>query len=215
MPTPNDRTLALCELSNDLLYHKILPEKLTYYVDESIEAGLSAAALYSGQSLADLYEEKQIKVNYREGGEGAFGLSYRGQITLDKNGCTLDVFLSSINQISQHSGGGALPVISEETARLTHLAHEFFHFLEYETNSFVPQSLEPVVTMRLLGLKRRARINRCSEVAAHAFAKQLLNLPVFPNYYDYMYLINTGKMEQKSFENMLERNAALLCKQKP
>ena len=34
-----DRILAMCELSNDLLFHKIPRERLGYYVDASLEAG--------------------------------------------------------------------------------------------------------------------------------------------------------------------------------
>ena len=58
-----DRILAMCELSNDLLFHKIPRERLGYYVDASLEAGRSAAKCFSGRSIRELYEEygEQIK----------------------------------------------------------------------------------------------------------------------------------------------------------
>ena len=49
-----DRILAMCELSNDLLFHKIPRERLGYYVDAALEAGRSAATCFSGRSIREL-----------------------------------------------------------------------------------------------------------------------------------------------------------------
>ena len=72
------------------------------------------------------------------------------------------------------------------------------------------EELEPVICFRILGIQRKAHIRRCEEVAAHAFAKELLGLPVLPNFYDYLYLMGTGKMTQTAFRELTERMAALL-----
>lgn len=197
------RTLALCELSNDLLYYKIPKQKLSYYIDESLRIGREAAGKYQGYDLEVLYAEHGINIDYQSDGTAGFGMAYRGQITLEKGNCSAVIFRSSIRALAENSVGKEFPAVNYELAKNLHLAHEFFHFLEFESDSCVPQQLEPVITMDFLGFKRRARINRCSEVAAHAFAKALLDLKVLPNYYDYCYLINTGKMTEEAFEEML------------
>lgn len=201
----NERVLALCELSNDLLYHKMEKDSLAYYVDASLEAGFDAAQQYADADLEEVYRQNGISVVYKEDGKGAFGMAYRGQITLAKDGCSLELFRSSIRELAENSKNGVFPALDYEQAKNIHLAHEFFHYLEYRGNRFVSDMLEPVITMRVLGLRRRAHINRCSEVAAHAFAKAFLRLPVLPNYYDYMYLINTRKMTPEAFEAMLAK----------
>lgn len=206
----DNRILALCELSNDLLYHKIPREKLSYYIDASLKAGKDAASEFLHEDLAALYEKNGITVEYRESGKGAYGIVYRGQITLSKSGCSLEVFTSSIRELAEHSAGTDLLPIDYELAKKIHLAHEFFHYLEYSRDQTVSQMLNRVLIMNFLGLKRYAAINRCSEVAAHAFAMELLKLPVLPNYYDYRYLINTGKMTAAAFDGMMADYGSLL-----
>lgn len=206
----DDRIFALCELSNDLLFQKIPGNRLLYYADSSLQEGYQAAAEYSGVDLEELYRIKNIKVEYRQDGKSAFGLAYRGQITLAKTGCSLVVFQSSIQALAENSQDGLYPPLDYEQARKIHLAHEFFHYLEYERQRFVPEILEPITSFRMFGLKRRARINRCSEVAAHAFAKSYLGLSVMPNYYDYLYLINTGAMSVGGMENKLAECSGMM-----
>ena len=85
-----------------------------------------------------------------------------------------------------------------------HLAHEFFHILEYLENSSVVKEMEPVQTFSFFGLRRFSQVQRCGEIAAHVFAKELLKLPVLPNLYDYLYLIGTGKMTPLAFDDMAD-----------
>ena len=66
------------------------------------------------------------------------------------------------------------------------------------------EKLEKVVTLRLLNFTRKARILRCSEIAANSFAKELLQLKELPNVYDYIYLINSGKMSKEQFIHMIK-----------
>ena len=73
-----DRILAMCELSNDLLFHKIPRERLGYYVDASLEAGRSAAKCFSGRSIRELYEEYGIAIRHAGSGKGSFGVTLRG-----------------------------------------------------------------------------------------------------------------------------------------
>ena len=75
----DDRVLALCELSNDLLFHKIPRERLAYYVDASLEAGRNAARLFLGQDVRELYRQNGIEIRYAGSGKQNYGVILRGQ----------------------------------------------------------------------------------------------------------------------------------------
>lgn len=200
----DDRTLALCELSGDLLFHKIPVEKLAYYVDASLEAGRSVGRELQGSDIAALYHQHQIQIIRRDKEGRSFGVMLRGQATLSEKECSVELYEESIRTLADGEQ------LSTDTAVQIHLAHEFFHFWEYRVCGAVSDRLDSVETLRFLRLSRKAQINRCSEVAAHAFAKELLGLPYLPNYYDYRYLIRTGKMTQEALEKKFQTMATML-----
>lgn len=206
----DDRPLALMELSNDPLYGKIPREKLAYYTDESLSAGKAAAAACRGRDIRSLYRENGIEVRRRDKAAGLYGVVLRGQAVMGKTGCRVELYRDSIRELAEHSGGGKLPALSPERAEEIHLAHEFYHFLEYKRGRTISEQLEPVVLFRCFSLRRTAHINRCSEVAAHAFAKALLGLPCLPNLYDYCYLMDTGRLKESDFKTSLAKASSLL-----
>lgn len=204
-----DRVLALCELSNDLLFHKIPPQRLEYYVNESLRAGRQTAALFAGKPIRELYQDNGIAIVYAGSGKQSYGVILRGQSVMSDEGCSVEVYQESIDALASHSGweGGG---ISPQEALDIHLAHEFYHIWEYRNHRSIVEELDPVTRFQILGFRRSAHIRRCEEVAAHAFAKELLGLPVLPNFYDYLYLMGTGKMTQTAFRELAERMTALL-----
>lgn len=206
----DDRVLALCELSNDMLFHKIPQNHLAQYVDASLAAGRKAAQSLAGRDILDLYREGGIAILEKPSGKGQFGIILRGQATLSAGGCQVEVYQESIRALAEHSGGAGEAPLSFEKAFRIHLAHEYFHFLEYRRGKSVAEELPDVVTLSFLTFHRRAKINRCSEVAAHAFAQTLLALPHLPNLYDYRYLLDTGAMTQKAFDELLKTMEAAL-----
>ena len=206
----DDRTLALCELSNDLLYHKIPPEKIPYYVDQSLLAGETAAADYAGRDILRLYEENSIRIEYYEKCSERFGVTLRGQTTMSKSECKVELFRASVNELASHSYFHGEKLLDYQMALHVHLAHEFFHFLEYKSGQFVSAKLDKIPSLTLPFFTRYAHISRCSEIAAHAFAKNFLGLPVLPNFYDYLYLINNKKMTQKSFDDLYDNKCKIL-----
>ncbi len=201
----NDRILALCELSNDLLYGKIPTDRLSYYIDSSLAAGRAAAKEYVGADIRQLYQENKIQIEYCKDNKSTFGVVLRGQMVMGKEEAKVELYSASIESLAKNSRIYDTPPMDYNMALNTHLAHEFFHFLEYKKKSFVSEELDSVVIMKFFGLRRRGRINRCSEIAAHAFAKELLHLPYLPNLYDYAYLINTDKMKQEDLSALISR----------
>jgi len=206
----DDRALALCELSNDLLYQKIPREKLAYYVDNSLLAGKTAAAEFAGQDLLQLYAKNNIRIAYYDKSGERFGVTFRAQTTMSKKECKVELFRASVNELASHSRFQGKNMLNYQAALDVHLAHEFFHFLEYKRGQFVSAQLDRIQTLTLPFFTRYAHISRCSEIAAHAFAKELLGLPVLPNFYDYLYLIDLKKTTQKDFDAMYDSNCKIL-----
>lgn len=206
----DDRVLALCELSNDLLFHKIPRERLAYYADASLEAGRTAAQDFSGQDVRELYRQNGIEIRYAGSGKQNYGVILRGQSVMGADQCRVDVYQDSIRELAAHSAWEGRSLTLEQ-ALDAHLAHEFFHIWEYRERRSIAEELDPVVSISFWRCKRRAHINRCSEIAAHAFAKELLDLPFLPNFYDYRYLIDTGAMTQADFDGLAARMEELLA----
>lgn len=205
----DDRVLAMCELSGDLLFHKIPRNRLEYYVDGSLCAGRGAAALYSGQRIQDLYRDSGIQIRYAGSGKQNYGVLLRGQSVMGKDGCSVEVYQDSIEALAASSAWDGSRLTPEEALE-THLAHEFFHIWEYRNGLSITDKLEPIVSLRVLGFQRTSHIYKCGEIAAHAFAKELLGLPFLPNFYDYLYLMNTGKMTRSAFDELLRDMTARL-----
>lgn len=202
----DDRVLAMCELSNDLLFHKIPEDKVSLYVDIPLKAGKTAAEELKGQDIEALYKQYDIEIiRHNEKGK-TFGVVLRGQATMSKQGCSVEVYEKSIKELAFEED------LDFDTARNIHLAHEFFHFLEYKKGKTVSEEMPPVETLKVLGFSRKALINRCSEIAAHSFAKNFLDLEFLPNYYDYCYLIKTKKLTEVQWEETLNQMKKLLDK---
>lgn len=199
-----DEVLALCELSNDLLYHKIPKEKLAYYIKESLRQGREAAKAYQGKDILALCEENRIEIEYIKESKKTYGVSFRAQAEMDKKHTKIWLYEGSIKELAKNSGYEERKTLTYEEALKIHLSHEFFHYLEYSSQHFVAEQLEEVVTLQLPFFTRKARIQRSSEVAAHAFAKEFLGLKELPNIYDYIYLINSNKMKKDQFLQMVK-----------
>ncbi|MDR2938844.1 MAG: hypothetical protein LBV08_00815 [Clostridiales bacterium] len=199
----DDRAMALCELSQDMLFHKVPVGRILYYIDEPLKAGRDAARLYSGKDIHALYSENGIGAEYKPKTASAFGVMLRGQAILGADGCKVEIYMESIEELAKHSCFGGMPGLDLESALKVHLAHEFYHYLEYKSGSAITEMLDSVETFKLFGFTRKAKINRCSEIAAHMFAKCLIGLSYMPNLYDYLYLISTGKLTAGDFEEKI------------
>ena len=205
----DDRILAMYELSNDLLFQKIPSGRLAYYVDSSLAAGRAAAGQYRGADIRTLYRDNGIQIHAGGSGKKGYGVILRGQATMSPAECSVELYPDSIEELARHSAWEGRRLTAEEATDV-HLAHEFFHIWEYRCGESIVEELEPVISFSLLGFQRKSHINRCGEIAAHAFAKELLGLPCLPNLYDYLYLIETEKMKRADFEALCGRMERLL-----
>ncbi|MDF2587059.1 MAG: hypothetical protein K0S41_900 [Anaerocolumna sp.] len=205
-----DEILGLWELSNDLLYHKIPKEKINYYISASLDAGKETAKLYQGKNIFELCKEHQITIEYVKESKKNYGVSFRAQTEMDKSGVKIWIYEGSLKELSLNSSYKGRKAISYEEALNIHLAHEFFHYTEYINHSFVSDRLDEIVRLKLPLLTKKSHIQRCSEIAAHKFAKEMLQLNELPNIYDYFYLMHTGQMKETNFLEMIRNSEKLL-----
>lgn len=203
------RALALCELSNDFLYHKIERQKLSEYIDVPLAHGKKVAHEFDGKNIEELYEEYDIKIKYSKSGKRNYGVILRGQVTMSKDECEVEIYTESIELLAKYSECNGVTLTYDQALQV-HLAHEFYHFWEYKNEFSIVDQVQKVERFSVLGLKMHARINKSCEIAAHAFAMELLGLPTLPNYYDYMYLIKTEKMKEEDFHLLIDKMKNLL-----
>ncbi len=205
----NDRVLAMCELSNDLLFHKIRKEYLSYYIDKSLEQGIKIAKKFQGKNIEEIYGEEGISIDYLDSGKGSYGVVLRGQATMSSSECRVSVYQESIRELAKYSCWEG-ECLTYKQALHVHLAHEFYHFWEYKNGVSIVAELLPVERFSILGWKKYAQINKCCEIAAHAFAKEMTGIPLLPNLYDYLYLIQTEKMTSEDFQKFIDRMCELI-----
>ncbi|MNJ38467.1 hypothetical protein D3C77_333140 [compost metagenome] len=202
----SDEVLACAELAQDPLFHKISKNRIPYYVRASLDRGKQMAGNYTGASIRTLCQREGLRYEI-SGKSGKFHhVSFRAQIDFAKNPPEIIVYSSSLSEMQQ-----ALETIlgheeSPDMDRLIdiHLAHEFYHYLEYKAGRFTNELLEPIEVLRLGFYTKRSSVVKCSEIAAHAFCKELIGLPYLPNLLDYAYLIKTQAMPLEQFQQSME-----------
>ncbi len=207
-----DEVLGLCELTNDLQYHKIPKDKVRFYIEESLEIGKSAAQSYNGMDIIEVCKASGVEIEFIKESKKTYGVSFRAQVEMSQKQTKIWIYEGSLDNLAKNSKFAGRKQISYQDALRIHLSHEFFHCLEYQQNRFVSEILPKIIPLQVFGLKIERSINRCSEIAAHAFAKELLQIEELPNIYDYIYLINSGQMKQELFFDMIRSYEKILEK---
>ncbi len=202
----SDLALGLMELSRDPMYRRIPEERRLYYAERSLEFGREAASENEGAAIGELLDRAGLSVRLEGSSGGMFGTALRAQIDWTGKAPYITVYRESMRQLAE--AASAFPEIfgelTVEQAADIHLAHEYYHWLEYISGTFTADRLLPV-EIRFGPLRRKASVRQCGEIAAHAFAKELLGLPHLPSLLDVCYLIHQGERSQESFDEEMEK----------
>ena len=204
-----DEFLAYLEIKQDLLFYKIPTQQLPYYVHSALRIGQQLGQSFKGQDPRGLLQEHQIAIDPQQGDGSFFKVTFRAQFETDAKGKNhVLLYESSIKELAE---ANKLSLAEMEDVVL---AHEFFHYLEFQQGVLVPDQLEPFESFRLGRLTRKARVQRTSEIAANRFTKEVLGLPHLANYYDYAFLLATKQLSQQElladyqeFERIFERGS--------
>lgn len=191
-----DEFLAFLELKQDMLYHKIPREKIPYFIDEALSFGKSCAQELSTKKIKELFAESGISIKKESHNGVFFKVELRAQFESDRKGNNLIyLYQASIDKLAKANN------MSNEQVTEIVLAHEYFHYIEDQRSQDISEILDSIVTMRILGIARTAKIRRASEIAANAFAKELLGLEYLPSYLDYQYLFKEKNMTFSDLED--------------
>lgn len=189
-----DTGLAHRELGLDACYSSLSPAMRSEYVDRSLGIGHVAALDFRGHSAEQA--ARRLRIVVIECDDMAEPGPVLRRSAYDSAAATIFISLASVAQardlLREAEACGVLPPGRSSTARDLHLAHELFHHLEATTLRRVDELLPRAPGPRLgpIHLPGR-RVARCREIAAHAFAKELVGLPFLPNALD-LAAIDTG-----------------------
>lgn len=205
----SDEVLGCMELKQDPLFHKIPPAKIPYYVHESLQAGRLAAAKYKGFGIRDMCRGAGLRYEITEASGTFHNVSFRAQIDFAKTPPEIMLYASSLKgmqTVCQDLLGERCGTDETELDLLVdiHLAHEFYHWLEYRDQTFTNEKLEKIEVFKLGPFTKKSSVVQCCEIAAHAFCKDLLALPCLPNLLDYAYLIREGQLPADEFKRQIE-----------
>lgn len=202
----SDEMLACAELEQDPLFHKIPRDKIPYYVKESLDKGKQIGAAFAGTSVRALCQREGLKYEIT-GKSGKFHqVSFRAQIDFAKVPPETTVYSSSLSEMQQALEALMGHQQSPDMEQLIdiHLAHEFYHYLEYKSGRFTNELLEPIDVLKLGFYTKRSSVVKCSEIAAHAFCKEITGLTYLPNLLDYVYLIENKTMSIEQFKHKMQ-----------
>lgn len=188
----SDYDLAHEQLTRDLLYQKIPPEQVEHYVCTALKIGADVAKACPSRDVYKLCAHNNIRIEENTAKGKYFGVRMRAEIHMSDEETKILLYRQSIEDIAR-----SLQTFFSEDQRMSqdnilkmHLAHEFFHYIEQRDNMRVNEMLPQVVTFSIMGFQRRATILTLSEVAAHSFSKELLQLPHYPYLYDKLYALS-------------------------
>ncbi|WP_068785969.1 hypothetical protein [Paenibacillus phocaensis] len=208
----DDGVLALAELERDPVFHKIDPGNYAYYLSRSLAMGREAAERLHGQDIRVLLEQAGIQFHLAaSAGTGTFKVALRAQLDWGGKVPQITVYRESLRQLqaAAETVDGLGPVSFDRIVDI-HLAHEYYHFLEYRSGRFTNELLDPVEALRIGPFRRQATILQTSEIAAHAFCKELLGLPLLPSLLDHVYLMQTGAIKKEQFAENVKKWKAIL-----
>lgn len=205
----SDEVLGCMELRQDPLFHKIPPANIPYYVHESLQAGRLAAAAYKGHGIRELCRNNGLHYEITEASGKFHNVSFRAQIDFAKKPPEIILYASSLKGMQTVCKDvlGELSGTAETDLDLLvdiHLAHEFYHWLEYRDKVFTNEKLETIEVFKLGPFTKKSSVVQCCEIAAHAFCKELLDLPCLPNLLDYAYLIREMQLPAEEFLQQID-----------
>ena len=186
-----DNALYLLELQQDILFHKIPKKKIQYYIDEAGHIGREYAKEYKGKNIRNILEKEGISVVIEKSSKGK-SLGLRGEIVFSKKEKKIVIYEDSMEQLHA-SLKKHYRDIGLKKAYDIHLAHEFYHYLEYKNGKSTNELLDKIESIKIGPYIRKASILKTREIAAHSFCKEFLGLPFNPLIIDYIYLIENNE----------------------
>lgn len=199
IPLCGDKVMALMDLQEDPCFSRVSADMMDSFISTNLDIAVNAALelrkKFPDKSPIDIAKEKGAIVNIIDREFRVMKVQYRSEIYFE--GREINIVKPSIKLM--HEQLKSYIDLSLEKLIEIHVAHELYHLIEYLENRATPDLLPEVVTLRILKYEKKTKILKSSEVAAHAFSKELLKLPFNPKLLDYLYLIQINEIYEEDF----------------
>lgn len=190
----DDEVLGLLELKEDMIFNKIPKNKIKYYINEAINIGKIEAKKYSEENLEALLKRNEVDIIIKETCPSK-RLDLRGEIIFDKKEKKIIIYKDSMEQLYNYLIEAGVNVTKQMVYNI-HLAHEFYHFLEYKNSRNTNELLDNIETISFGPIKVKSTILKTREIAAHSFCKEVLRLKFNPKLMDYIFLIKSNRINK-------------------
>lgn len=165
---------ALLDLKQDKYYSLLNNYEVNTYIKQAILDGKSKAIYYKDKDLVVELNKNDIELIYSDENSSYDNLTIYGRTIVTNNKITIELFNRAIKEKQNKLISNGIDISFEELLRL-HLAHEFYHALEYKENHdnyFVYQ--------KILCFKVKRKLKALNEIAANSFAYYYLDEKIIP-----------------------------------
>lgn len=203
---PSVEEMAFCELYQDPIFNRISKEKCYEIIKNALKIGKEYAAGYNGAEMKELIKSNQILLSIKQKSKYK-SVNLRGEYIYSKKKNEIIVYENSIESLAK-SSKKILPeelAIDYEKALEIHLAHEFFHYIEFNRIRPVSETEGIDYQTRLLKKYKKIPVIKASEIAAHSFSFYFCKLSIFPNFYDYVYLQDNGGISLENLKKICDK----------
>lgn len=195
-----DTALAYLMLREDRLFNKIPGKEHCKIIDFCLQTGQKKAEdirkTSPSSEIVDLISELGIKLVIKDK-YAIPDLSFMGDHLKKKENAfieriycseylprpaTIIVYQNTVDLAYEIFTGNGIEV-DKDLINHIFIAHELYHHLE-ETNESIIKSYPRVAVLRIGRWQIKVTVNTCSEIAAMAFAKEMLKTPFFPKIID-------------------------------
>ncbi len=208
LPYATDDALSVLELLNDRSAASAEPSGLVRVVHAASSLGRREAIRWKGSNLTDELQRAGVEVRCMKSSPNGKGSPVRlaALMVFDRNPGKerhVDLFLDEIARKQKALAICGIEMSLEELVEM-HLAHEFYHFVEFFQDRRTVE-LMPEVRMRGRWIGRHRRLERAGEVGAHAFAKEWTGAVLHPILLDaIVQMVLSGAMRD-DFEGRVRR----------
>ena len=178
------------------------PQKnIKYYLEESIRLEKEAGRKFKNKDLIEIMKKDQVEVRYRTEERNLNPLyQMKSQICFEKKNRYLDLYMNEIKK-QCNSVKRVEPEINLEWLKNLHIAHEFYHFLEFSQDQRTGELLKPVERKGMFRTQKVC-LQSVSEIAAPFICKGIHGHNMNPKYFDCLYI----SIENKSYFEKIMNN---------
>ncbi len=170
------REYAFNDLTQDKYFNLLDKEDIIACLNKAILNGKQEAKFYYGKDLEEELKSNNIKLIYSNDDSDYDGLIIYARTILTSD-ITIEIFNKAIEKKYLRLKQKGIDISLEDLKNL-HLAHEFYHALEYKNKK--ETSDEFIVYQKFLCFKFKRKLKSLNEIAANSFAYYYLDEKIIP-----------------------------------